>query len=80
MPICAEALGVLPDAERFATLSRAYGVVTGAWGEPSGQAMEIRCMAGALHHGSPRNGIPPCPPPAPATFTWIFRDSVGERH
>ena len=58
-PTCSEALGDLPDAERFATLSRTDEVVTSAWGDPSRYAMEMRCMGGsAWHHGSPRQWAP----------------------
>jgi DNA (cytosine-5)-methyltransferase 1 len=58
-PTCADSLGDLPDAERFATLSRTDEVVTSAWGDPSRYAMEMRCMGeGAWHHGVPRKWDP----------------------
>lgn len=58
-PTCADALGDLPDAERFATLSRTDEVVTSAWGDPSRYAMEMRCIGeSAWHHGAPRQWDP----------------------
>lgn len=58
-PTCREALGDLPDAERFASLLDTDEVRTGAWGEPSRYAMEMRCMIeGAWHHGTPREWDP----------------------
>ena len=44
-PSCREAIGDLPDAERFKELVQSDSVVTDRWGPPSEYAQELRCMA-----------------------------------
>lgn len=43
-PSCREALGDLPDAERFKELEQSDSVVTDRWAPPSEYAQELRCM------------------------------------
>ncbi|WP_455296565.1 DNA cytosine methyltransferase [Brucella pituitosa] len=51
-PTCQDALGDLPDAERFETLMETDSVKTTAFKEPSGYAAELRCIAKeAWHYG-----------------------------
>jgi DNA (cytosine-5)-methyltransferase 1 len=49
-PTCAEALGDLPDADRFSTLTRTDEVTTKQWGEPSSYAREMRCIGSSAWH------------------------------
>jgi DNA (cytosine-5)-methyltransferase 1 len=49
-PTCEEALGDLPDADRFDTLTRSDAVLTNAWGLPSEYAAELRCEDGRGWH------------------------------
>lgn len=49
-PCCEDALGDLPDAERFAALVDTDEVLTDDWGEPSPYAREMRCMGNASWH------------------------------
>ncbi|QZD89897.1 DNA cytosine methyltransferase [Qipengyuania aurantiaca] len=58
-PTCAEALGDLPDAEKFKTLWDTDQVATTAWGKPSKYAAELRCQTNdAWHFGHPRDWDP----------------------
>lgn len=45
-PSCRDALGDLPDAERFQSLLDDDEVETNAWGKPSSYAQEMRCSDG----------------------------------
>lgn len=49
-PTCGDALGDLPDAEAFKELVFADAVETGAWGEPSAYARELRCLTNDAWH------------------------------
>jgi DNA (cytosine-5)-methyltransferase 1 len=54
-PTCRDAIEDLPDAERFATLAETDCVKTGAYGEQSEYAAELRCMTNtAWHNGDVR--------------------------
>jgi DNA (cytosine-5)-methyltransferase 1 len=58
-PTCEEALGDLPDAERFETLAETDAVKTNAFKKPSNYAAEMRCMTSdAWHHGHMRDWNP----------------------
>lgn len=58
-PNCEEALGDLPDAERFEKLNHQDWVKTDRWGEPSAYAAEMRCQTeGSWHFGHPRSWEP----------------------
>lgn len=58
-PSCKDALGDLPDAERFETLTEIDAVKTTAFGKPSPYAAEMRCMTNdAWHFGIVRDWIP----------------------
>lgn len=58
-PNCKDALGDLPDAERFETLSEIDAVKTGAFKSPSRYAAEMRCMSNsAWHFGHMRDWSP----------------------
>lgn len=58
-PTCKEALGDLPDAERFQTLSEIDIVKTSAFSTPSFYAAELRCMTtNAWHFGRVRDWNP----------------------
>ncbi|MGC2210378.1 MAG: DNA cytosine methyltransferase [Candidatus Korobacteraceae bacterium] len=51
-PTCGDALGDLPDADRFAALSESDHVKISTWGKPSSYARELRCLTrGAWHCG-----------------------------
>lgn len=51
-PTCKDALGDLPDVDRFDALSASDQVKTTASGKPSPYARELRCLtSGAWHHG-----------------------------
>lgn len=49
-PTCAEALGDLPDADRFATLTKTDEVRTTGHGKPSAYGREMRCVEEAAWH------------------------------
>ena len=49
-PNCEDALGDLPDADRFATLSKSDEVKSTTWGEPSSFAKEMRCSETSSWH------------------------------
>lgn len=51
-PTCAQAIGDLPEADRFATLIRSDEVQTTAFGQPSLYAAELRCMTNNAWHFS----------------------------
>lgn len=51
-PTCADALGDLPDADRFGTLLGSDSVKTSNFGEPSDYAAELRCMTNDAWHYS----------------------------
>jgi DNA (cytosine-5)-methyltransferase 1 len=58
-PNCEQALGDLPDADRFATLIETDCVRTSAFGDPSDYARELRCLTeDAWHRGYVRNWNP----------------------
>lgn len=58
-PNCKDALGDLPDAERFETLSETDIVKTGAFKTPSTYAAEMRCFTNdAWHFGRVRDWNP----------------------
>lgn len=58
-PTCKDALGDLPDAERFETLSETDIVKTTAFKTPSAYAAEMRCMTNdAWHFGRVRDWTP----------------------
>lgn len=51
-PTCREAIGDLPDADRFSTLIESDAVRTTSFGKPSAYAAELRCMTNeAWHYG-----------------------------
>lgn len=55
-PSCQEAIGDLPDADRFQTLLHGDAVHTEAWGKASAYAAELRCLFNeAWHFGYPRS-------------------------
>jgi DNA (cytosine-5)-methyltransferase 1 len=58
-PTCEDALGDLPDVERFDTLADTDAVKTTAFKKPSGYAAEMRCMtSNAWHYGNVRDWNP----------------------
>lgn len=58
-PSCIEAIGDLPDADRFQTLASSDAVRTSGFGEPSAYAAALRCMTnGAWHYGYVREWTP----------------------
>ncbi len=58
-PTCADALGDLPDADRFQTLANSDAVGTSAFGDPSPYAARLRCLTGdAWHFGHVREWNP----------------------
>jgi len=58
-PTCFEALGDLPDADRFGTLLASDSVKTSNYGKPSDYAAELRCMTNnAWHYGYVRDWNP----------------------
>lgn len=58
-PSCADALGDLPDADRFQTLLNSDSVQTTGFGLPSPYAAELRCMTNdAWHFGYVRDWNP----------------------
>lgn len=58
-PTCQDAIGDIPDADRFATLIETDAVRTTAFGEPSEYAMEMRCLANdSWHYGHVREWAP----------------------
>lgn len=58
-PTAAEALGDLPDADRFQTLTNSDSVRTNGFGKPSEYAGELRCLTNdAWHYGYVRDWDP----------------------
>lgn len=58
-PTCRDAIGDIPDADRFATLIETDVVRTTAFGQPSEYAMEMRCLSnGSWHFGYVREWTP----------------------
>ncbi len=58
-PTCEQAIGDLPDAERFATLMGSDEVHTTSFGKPSPYAAQLRCMTNdAWHFGYVRDWNP----------------------
>jgi DNA (cytosine-5)-methyltransferase 1 len=53
-PSCEDALGDLPDPERFPELAERDSVVADGWGTPSGYAQELRCLIDTAWHFSYR--------------------------
>lgn len=59
-PTCSDALGDVPDADRFSRLLHVDHVVT-AFGKPSPYATEMRCLSNdCWHFGYVRNWSPEC--------------------
>jgi DNA (cytosine-5)-methyltransferase 1 len=58
-PTCADALGDLPDAEKFSALLLGDSVITNGFGTPSTYAAELRCLSNnAWHNGYMREWSP----------------------
>jgi DNA (cytosine-5)-methyltransferase 1 len=58
-PSCREAMGDIPDADKFATLIETDTVKTTVFGKPSAYASEMRCLTNdAWHFGYVRNWNP----------------------
>lgn len=58
-PTCGEAMGDIPDADRFAKLSSGDEVKTNGFGKPSKYAAELRCLTNeAWHFGYAREWEP----------------------
>lgn len=58
-PTCEDAMGDIPDADRFAGLNDTDFVKTSAFGTPSAYAAEMRCLSNdAWHFGYPRDWNP----------------------
>jgi DNA (cytosine-5)-methyltransferase 1 len=58
-PTCRDAIGDLPDVEKFETLTDTDAVRTAAFKRPSPYAAELRCMTNdAWHFGYVRNWMP----------------------
>jgi DNA (cytosine-5)-methyltransferase 1 len=58
-PTCMEAIGDLPDADKFGTLIETDAVRTTSFGEPSEYARELRCLSNdAWHNGYVREWQP----------------------
>jgi len=58
-PTCKEALGDLPNADRFETLTETDAVKTATFGKPSKYAAELRCKTNtAWHYGHVRDWNP----------------------
>ena len=58
-PTCRDALGDLPDADRFAGLMKSDAVRTGVFGKPSSYAAQLRCLSeDAWHSGYARDWDP----------------------
>lgn len=58
-PTVAEAIGDLPNADRFASLNESDSVRTTSFGEPSAYAAELRCLTNeAWHYGYVREWTP----------------------
>ena len=58
-PSCRDALGDLPDVEKFPQLFESDSVITDKWGDPCGYALELRCIQpSAWHYGYKRRWEP----------------------
>ncbi|POF34179.1 DNA cytosine methyltransferase [Roseibium marinum] len=58
-PSCHEAIGDLPDADRFESLTESDAVKTSRFNEPSAYAAELRCLTNdPWHFGYPRQWEP----------------------
>lgn len=58
-PSCRDALGDLPDIEKFPQLFESDSVITDKWGDPSDYARELRCIQpSAWHYGYKRQWQP----------------------
>jgi len=58
-PNCMDAIGDLPDADKFAALFKTDAVKTSNYGSPSDYALEMRCLSNdAWHYGYVRNWNP----------------------
>ena len=58
-PSCKDAIGDLPDAEKFKELMHTDSVITDRWSAPSEYARELRCMEPVdWHFGYPRRWEP----------------------
>ena len=58
-PSCKDAIGDLPDAEKFEELMHTDSAITDRWSAPSEYARELRCMEPAnWHFGYPRRWEP----------------------
>lgn len=71
-PTCADALGDLPDADRFATLAKTDEVRTTAYGKPSAYGREMRCEEETAWHFGQRRAWDP------AVLTSSTRPSHSE--
>ena len=49
-PSCRDALGDLPDVEKFPQLFESDSVITDKWGDPSEYARELRCIQPSAWH------------------------------
>lgn len=59
-PTCRDALGDIPDAERYDALRITDEVFVDAWGMPSAYAKSMRCLDNdGWHFGHPRSWLPP---------------------
>lgn len=58
-PSCRDALGDLPDAEKYSELFESDSVFANRWGEPSNYARVLRCLhPSAWHYGYKRRWLP----------------------
>jgi DNA (cytosine-5)-methyltransferase 1 len=58
-PSCRDAIGDLPDAERYSELDRQDSVCTDEWGQPSAYARSLRCgRSSDWHYGYKRSWEP----------------------
>lgn len=79
-PSCKDAVGDLPDAEKFEQLIHTDSVITDRWSAPSAYARELRCMEPAnWHFGYPRKWEPKMLTSSMRTFhTEISRRRFSE--
>lgn len=79
-PSCKDAVGDLPDAEKFEQLINTDSVITDRWSAPSAYARELRCMEPTnWHFGYPRKWEPKMLTSSMRTFhTEISRRRFSE--
>ncbi len=71
-PTCADALGDLPNADKYAALERGDSMRPTKWNKPSTYARELRCLTNdAWHYGYVRNWDP-----SVLTSSWRTGHSV----